>query len=644
MATVVAGLGAVVAFGALETGDKIASVVSCIVGLAALWVTWLQPGRLGTVDEATGAAWAADLLTGALERLQREASTRGLIFPEPLRVPWRSVGGPFATSPDVVLGRLSGVRRTALNVRGDVTTLGNLVAALPARQVVITGAAGAGKTSAAILLAPQIVREGEVPLLVDMIAWDPEKHPLNEWLEVCLTAVRPASVSVEAARAAAARLVEHRAVVPLLDGLDELPYHLMIQVIEFLHEWDRPFVLTSRTDEYDAVVRTTGLTVAKALVVRLDPLPVPEIVTHLTAGRADAEGRWAAVTARLRTPGPLRETLSTPLMSGMARMAYTPGSSDPRELLALDDVNHLERHLFDRVHPSDGAFAWLKDLARFLDRDGTRQLDLCAPLAPATWSKFHRGFLTCSVISSYLAFVCLFTLFGWFEWSGSVMSMLTSLTWWIGLAVGFLIVRLATQRRDQPVMLYRVRTRPKRMLKAAAGGAVGTIVLTIMDTGSTFIPSTEVLTFLIGIVATSLIGAVVGTLSWGSLTEPVDASEATHLLSAIHRDGWTLFAHLPAPILGAAVYATFLERMDILPQTAAVALIAVTVPLSRAPGTAWSRWVIWSLRMYRHGLPRNLEALLENARERGILRVAGTSYRFQHTKIQDHFACAHKSN
>lgn len=94
-----------------------------------------------------------------MERLRWEASTRGLVFPEPLRVPWCSVGGAFAASPDVVLGRLPGVRRTALRLRGNVTTLADTVARLPARQVVITGAAGSGKTSAAVLLALRVARE-----------------------------------------------------------------------------------------------------------------------------------------------------------------------------------------------------------------------------------------------------------------------------------------------------------------------------------------------------------------------------------------------------------------------------------------------------------------------------------------------------
>jgi hypothetical protein len=629
-----------VAFDVLDTGDQVASVVSCLVGIAALCITWLGSRRFGPVDEAREAACAAELSTGALERLRREASTHGLVFPEPLRIPWWSVGGPYAANPDVVLGRLPGVRRTALRLRGDVTTLADTVHALPARQVVITGAAGSGKTSAAVLLALRIVREGEAALLVDMVDWDPERHSLNDWLAACLTAARPASLPVEDARATALRMVERGAVVPVLDGLDELPDHLMTRVIESVHEWDHPFVLTSRTGEYETAVRTTGLTVAKALVVRLGPMPISEIATHLTAGRADADRRWASVMARLRTPGPLREVLSTPLMSGMARTAYTRVDSDPTELLESDNVTDLEHHLLDRVYPHDGAFAWLTPLARFLDQRDVRQFDLCGSLIPATWSKLRQRALSSMVITCYLVFVGLFVRFVRFDWSGRLIDTLLAVTLWAGLGVGFLIVRLATRSRIEPVMPYRFRARPRRMLSVAAVSAAAMTVFTVIGTGSISIPSTDVTRLVLGTAAISLIAAVVGAMAWGSLTEPVAEGETPHPLSAIRWDGWALLAHFPAPLLGTAVYLAPLQQLNTFPQTAALALIVSTTAFDQVPGAAWSRWMVRRLRLAGHRLPPDLEESLENARARGILRATGTSYRFQHAKVRDHLAGA----
>jgi hypothetical protein len=60
------------------------------------------------------------------------------------------------------------------------------------------------------------------------------------------------------------------------------------------------------------------------------------------------------------------------------------------------------------------------------------------------------------------------------------------------------------------------------------------------------------------------------------------------------------------------------------------------------PGGAWSRWVLRRILLTRHDLPMKLELerSLEEARKQGILRAAGTRYRFQHAKIQDHLAQA----
>ncbi len=634
MAVVVLGLGAVLAFGVLETGDQIASVISCLVGLAALCVTWLDSRRLGPVAEALEAACGA-LSAGARERLRQEAATRGLAFPEPLRIPWLSIGGPFAASPDVVLGRLPGVRRTALRLQGDVTTLADTVDALPARQVVITGEAGAGKTSAAILLATQIVREGEVAVLVNLADWDPARQCLTDWIEACLTATRPASVPMKHARAAATCLAERGAIVPILDGLDELPEHLMVQVIESVHEWTRPFVLTSRMHEYKGAVRATGLTVAKALIVRVAPMPVLEIITHLTAGRADADRRWAPVTAHLHAPGPLREVLSTPLMSSMARRAYTCADTDPAELLELDDANALEHHLFRHAYPHDGPFAWLVTLARYLERRNVRQLDVCAPLIPATWSKLRQRALSSLVFTGYFASIILLVQLGS---NSTLRDTIATIAMWTGLMAGFLVVRIATRSRIQPVTPFHFQTRPKRTLGIATVFTAFVIVFFAMSASSELTSQTDMKIFLVGIAGISLVSAVVGAMAWGSLTEPITEGDAPNPFSAIRRDGWTILAHFPAPLLGTAVLLALQQQLASFPQSAALMLVASTIRREQIPGTAWGRWIIWSVKLARCGLPSNLDEALENARRHGILRVSGTTYRFQHAKVQDHLA------
>lgn len=174
----------------------------------------------------------------------------------------------------------------ALRLKGDVTTLVEIVAALPARQVVITGAAGSGKTSAAVLLALRVAREGETPVLLDLVAWDPDRHRLDDWLATRLTTTtttRPASLRAENARAVASRLVERGAVIPVLDGLDELPDHLLNHWSSFwlsrmpgsgLIIWSSPPKISTAM-----MIPRTGLVLSLAVAAHANSRPTACIAT-----------------------------------------------------------------------------------------------------------------------------------------------------------------------------------------------------------------------------------------------------------------------------------------------------------------------------------------------------------------------------
>jgi hypothetical protein len=176
------------------------------------------------------------------------------------------------------------------------------------------------------------------------------------------------------------------------------------------------------------------------------------------------------------------------------------------------------------------------------------------------------------------------------------------------------------------------------MLGGAATFAVCAIIMMTLGANSALTALPDVKTGAIVIVVILLIAALIGAVAWGSLTEPVAEGETPHPLSAIRWDGWALVAHFPAPVLGMAVFCAVEQQWTTLPQSAALALIVSTAVFDQVPGAAWSRWMVRRALLARHGLPPDLEKSLENARERGILRAVGTSYRFQHAKIQDHLA------
>nr|WP_157527215.1 hypothetical protein [Kibdelosporangium sp. MJ126-NF4] len=634
-------LGVGLALGALDTGDKVASLISCLVGVVTLGLTWVTSRVPSRVNDTLETSAFQSLSKQMAEHVRREATGRHLLFPEPLRVPWSSVNGPAAASPDVVLGRLSGVRRTALHLCGDVTTLADTVAALPARQVVILGDEGAGKTSTALLLALRLIDEGRIPLLIDLAGWAADLDRLDEYLVRCLRSVLPAGLSVEVVRAVASRLVDSEKLIPVLDGLDEMPSGLRELVIKDVQTWNRPFVLTSQPLEYETAVRAAGVTAARALVVRLAPMPVPEIIAHLTAGRADTERRWSDVVARLHKQdgGPLGEVLSSPLMSGLARTAYTPSDSDPDELLSLDTADAVERHLMDVVYRRDEPLTWLAGLAGHLTRLEMRHMDLSGPLTPAGWGRHRRRAV------SFLVTACA----GWFaafdgrhiDWSGPLYDTIAAIAAWIAILVGYMILRLAYRSRADIATPFRLKITITRMLRGAASAVGFATVLNLMVLLSpNNSPDLSDPRLVAGIITITLLIAVLGVFGWGSLTETVADNEVSQPLATLRRDRIALVAHFPLPIIGTAAYCATIGGWTEFYGTLVLSLLASTIVRNQVPGLAWSRWVLWRLLLFRR-IPthdRSLGEALEDARTRGILRASGTSYRFQHAKIHDYLA------
>jgi len=164
---------------------------------------------------------------------------------------------------------------------------------------------------------------------------------------------------------AAAGLVANRLVLPVLDGLDELPEPRRRSVLRAV---DRALlagdslIATCRTDEFEAALEATGVTVGAAIVEarRVEPGQAIEFLRR-PAARGPRAARWqpvfdALLGARAR---PLSRVLSSPLMVALVRSVYADAESNPGELLderRFPDQPSIERHLLDALAPSLLAF------------------------------------------------------------------------------------------------------------------------------------------------------------------------------------------------------------------------------------------------------------------------------------------------
>ncbi|MER6988133.1 NACHT domain-containing protein [Saccharopolyspora hirsuta] len=340
---------------------------------------------------------AAERLAEAVRaQWQAEAQTRSLHRPHPLRLRWSSTGRDVTATAD-------------LRVDGDLGDVVEKFRALPARQLVVLGEPGAGKTVLALLFALGMLGTREpgepVPVLLSVASWNPFEEFLDDWIVRRLRQDYPALTNRRAyGRNAALRLVEQRRIIPVLDGLDELPPEAHVTAIEGIDRAaaaGRPLVVTCRSDEFQHAVEAGGTTLAAAAVVELQQVDVEDAIAFLSAGLPSTTARWRPVFAHLRQEpdGPLATTFATPLMVSLARTVYTHPDRDPAELLDRDrfaDAATIEHHLLDaylptiyadqptasstsdaqvvRSYPAEQAQRWLGFLAHHLTSLQTRDI------------------------------------------------------------------------------------------------------------------------------------------------------------------------------------------------------------------------------------------------------------------------------
>ncbi|MFB6535802.1 NACHT domain-containing protein [Streptomyces noursei] len=274
------------------------------------------------------------------------------------------------------------------------------------RRLVITGAAGAGKTVLALELMDALIEgrsEGDpVPVRIPLAQWNTDQ-PLTTLLVQRLTdAYRwPA--------AAAAGLVGHGMVLPVLDGLDEMdPLRAdgtpdpeaprARAALEALNAYQDgreagPLVLTCRTGHYDALPPASRL--IDAARVAIAPIDTRNTIAYLRS-RARDRARWQPLTDHLGThpSGPLATTLSTPWRLCLTATVYHR-DGNPAELLHHTSGHDLDQHLLARYLPAatantrnphryqpEDVHRWLHHLTTHLTGTGAR--------APATDLTLHR--------------------------------------------------------------------------------------------------------------------------------------------------------------------------------------------------------------------------------------------------------------
>ena len=661
----------------LDGGDKLASIGALVLGAAVALNGWWS-GRLPpSFEQGRLLADAEQELAHSVARQwEEEAAVRGLIGPAPLRIRWASTDRSVAAPAAEVLGEAwTAGRTTRLKLQGTVEDVAFVLRQLPAHQLVMIGPPGAGKTSAAVILARTLLRTREpdepTPVLLSLSTWEPHSQSLESWLTQAIARQYP--LVTDAARfgpGAVTRLLRAGRILPILDGLDEVPDGARGRAVTGLNNYLtvlHPVVLTCRSTEYQQVIGQVGSPLARAAVVELAEVSGAEAADYLPAGQGE-EGtrRWSSIVRHLRQcpDGVLARGLSTPLMVHLARTAYRAPGTDPAQLLRFADREELEEHLLaayvpavytprpdSDVMPRYGladSQKWLSFLARHMTDAGTNEI--------AWWRLVnavpHRRALDV-LASTILVASIIFTVTTMASTAsyGRLAAMIVGP--FIGLPLG-LVSGLAEG------LPHRVRIAPRKLVDGFAVGAGMTLsVLPLVLLLALLLLDEDLATELgYAIVVQAALCLAVGTLAGAvallveGLSGPaVDDHLADHRM-LLRRDRQallitTVVATLASGLIMAAgcLLVGILSNQLVavrgtLTVSAAFALILGPIlGMAAGAGSAWLRFQQARAWLSPSGrIPWRVVDFLDDAHRRGVLRKVGPEYQFRHARLQEFFA------
>nr|WP_191909974.1 NACHT domain-containing protein [Microbispora cellulosiformans] len=363
------GLTKLSASDAAANWAQLASVALAVFALLPpLISSWRQrqPGGTSTVEQIDRAERTLRVLVR--EQWREEIVMRELDRPARLPVRWKISGLDVMDRGDRIDGeRLLrswfGLGRVRFDGRTDrMPEMAGRFRKLARRRLVIIGEVGMGKTTLAVLLLSELLKEHQegdpVPVLLSMSGWDPSAEPVHRWLARRLRENYPALRASGFGPDAARGLVTYRRILPVLDGLDELPRPVRSKVIDALNDAAavEALILTCRTSEYLAAVGADGgAPLAGAAVIEPRAVKSADVISYVLDRLAPGQrAGWAELLATLKNEpdGPLAEALSTPLVVWLLYKVYIETRANPAPLCdseRFDTADAVTEHLLDNL-------------------------------------------------------------------------------------------------------------------------------------------------------------------------------------------------------------------------------------------------------------------------------------------------------
>ncbi|MBB6554540.1 NACHT domain-containing protein [Nonomuraea rubra] len=656
---------------ALATGTaqivaSVTSVISLGNALQQIMSWWRDHRAPARAPTSADIDTAKDILAGLVaEQWREETVLRSLGDPEPMPLPWRS------TERRELVDRPGIIAKGTVAFPGlpmHIEDMASRFRALPCRRLVILGGPGTGKTTLAVQLLLELLRTREpgerVPVLVSASRWDERVHPrLQDWLASFLAMDYPALRAEALGPCIPEALAARGELLPVIDGLDELPDHARTDMLRALNrsmcENDQ-LILTCRTEQFAESVDELGDVLTAAAVIEPQPMDAVAAADYLEACLPPVpRPAWSQVLESLRTGGApaLAKVTSTSLGLWLVRVTYIATRADPSPLLEYGrgSAAELHDHLCDELipalvstrPPADGPAQpfrpqhawtpeqvdrWLTYLCRELSVSEVDTRDLAWwHLARHTpnwsvrwWSGIAVGGVVCLV----------YTVMGGVPYVGAGLGVLAMLLFVLATGAWFRETPGHADFRLRGKLFDLVRVLPSGIFVGILGAIIGWLSGTLLRNQEAGLVAARQVGLLSGIgfvVVLSLIRWVERPATDASARSPRSTWRADRNLTVIR-----IVSGLAVGVIGALiVWGLKLSLIAII----GGGLAGLLFGLLLGSHHAWLAYNLTVPRLATRGsLPLRAMDFLDDAHRLGLLRTEGPYYQFRHVELQQHLA------